>query len=31
MNDQRKVIYEQRRDLMQAEHVAEDVATCAPK
>lgn len=26
MNDQRKVIYEQRRDLMQAKHVAEDVA-----
>ena len=26
MNDQRKVVYEQRRDLMQAKHVAEDVA-----
>tara|TARA_R110000868_G_scaffold97614_2_gene268501 strand:+ start:118782 stop:121493 length:2712 start_codon:yes stop_codon:yes gene_type:complete len=26
MNDQRKVIYDQRRDLMQAKHVAEDVA-----
>ncbi|MCC9620844.1 preprotein translocase subunit SecA [Thalassospira sp. MA62] len=26
MNDQRKVVYEQRRDLMQAENVAEDVA-----
>jgi len=26
MNDQRKVVYEQRRDLMQAKNVAEDVA-----
>ena len=29
MNDQRKVIYEQRHELMEAEEVAETVATCA--